>query len=253
MELKFDHIIHYINQLNQFEFPGKLLKLHNGGKHHQFGTYNQLSYINGNYIELLDVEDKEKLKKVAKTEEGRVSFATKIAQDDFNQGFKTICLRTKNIEEVKATLQKKNIDVIGPVRMERENKKGDKVGWQLLYIADPSYNVKPPFFIQWDESEAYKNESLKDLYQKQFLIETLVVSSEKRNLTVDNWIKWYDMKVVDETDTYTDLILADDDILFRIEDGKDPGYHTLVIKDSEATSPYSIIIRGAKYRFEPIN
>ena len=30
MELKFDHIIHYINQLNQFEFPGKLLKLHNG-------------------------------------------------------------------------------------------------------------------------------------------------------------------------------------------------------------------------------
>ena len=36
MELKFDHIIHYINQLNQFEFPGKLLKLHNGGKHHQF-------------------------------------------------------------------------------------------------------------------------------------------------------------------------------------------------------------------------
>ena len=36
------------------------------GKHHQFGTYNQLSYINGNYIELLDVEDKEKLKKVAK-------------------------------------------------------------------------------------------------------------------------------------------------------------------------------------------
>ena len=57
-------------------------------------------------------------------------------------------------------------------------------------------------------SEAYKNESLKDLYQKQFSIETLVVSSEKRNLTVDNWIKWYDMKVVDETDTYTDLILG---------------------------------------------
>lgn len=63
MELKFDHIIHYIDQLNQFEFPGKLLKLHNGGKHHQFGTYNQLSYINGNYIELLDVEDKENLRK----------------------------------------------------------------------------------------------------------------------------------------------------------------------------------------------
>ena len=43
------------------------------------------------------------------------------------------------------------------------------------------------------------------------------MSSEKRNLTVDNWIKWYDMKVVDETDTYTDLILADDDILLELK------------------------------------
>ena len=69
MELKFDHIIHYIDQLERFQFPGKLLKLHSGGKHHKFGTFNQLSYINGNYIEMLDVEDKEKLKKLAKSEE----------------------------------------------------------------------------------------------------------------------------------------------------------------------------------------
>ena len=30
------------------------------GKHHKFGTYNRLSYINENYIELIDVEDKKK-------------------------------------------------------------------------------------------------------------------------------------------------------------------------------------------------
>ncbi|MCP5933929.1 VOC family protein, partial [Klebsiella pneumoniae] len=63
-----------------------------GGKHPRLGTYNKLSYINENYIELLDVEDK--LMKIAKTEEERVSFATKIAQDNFAQGFKTMCLRT---------------------------------------------------------------------------------------------------------------------------------------------------------------
>ena len=29
--------------------------------------------------------------------------------------------------------------------MHRENKKGDKLNWKLLYIADPDYMVKPPF------------------------------------------------------------------------------------------------------------
>ena len=29
--------------------------------------------------------------------------------------------------------------------MHRENKKGEQIDWQLLYIADPDYLVKPPF------------------------------------------------------------------------------------------------------------
>ncbi|MBU5272336.1 VOC family protein [Staphylococcus caprae] len=253
MELIFDHIIHYIDQLERFQFPGKLLKLHSGGKHHKFGTFNQLSYINGNYIEMLDVEDKEKLKKLAKSEEGRVSFATKIAQDNFMQGFKSISLRTNDIEQVKQTLTDRGVDTIGPLRMERDNKKGDKVGWQLLYIANPDYRVKPPFFIQWDESEASREAHLKDYYQKQFSIEAVVISSSQRHKTVEDWKQWYDMQILHEYDTYTDLILKDDDILFRIEDGKESGYRTLIIKDANATAPYSIFIRGAKYRFEPIN
>ena len=62
MKLKFDHMIHYVDQLKGFKYPGELLKFIRG-KHHQYGTFNRLTYINGNYIELLDVEDVEKLKK----------------------------------------------------------------------------------------------------------------------------------------------------------------------------------------------
>ena len=29
-------------------------------------------------------------------------------------------------------------------------------------------------------------------------------------------------------------------------------YHSVIIKDAQATSPYSIFIRGAIYRFEPL-
>ncbi|EXM96920.1 hypothetical protein W371_01545 [Staphylococcus aureus DAR5801] len=68
MILKFDHIIHYIDQLDRFSFPGDVIKLHSGGYHHKYGTFNKLGYINENYIELLDVENNEKLKKDGKND-----------------------------------------------------------------------------------------------------------------------------------------------------------------------------------------
>ena len=99
MELRFDHIIHYVDNLKTLNIR-RNSKINSGGKHHKFGTFNRLSYINENYIELIDVEDKEKNKE-SKTEEGRVAFATKIVQDHYKQGFKTIALRTSNIELIK--------------------------------------------------------------------------------------------------------------------------------------------------------
>lgn len=59
------------------------------------------------------------------------------------------------------------------------------------------------------------------------------------------------MKEISQTDSYTDLTLANDDICFRIEDGKESGYQSIILKDSQTTEPYSVYIRGAKYRFEP--
>lgn len=50
MILKFDHIIHYIDQLDRFSFPGDVIKLHSGGYHHKYGTFNKLGYINENIL-----------------------------------------------------------------------------------------------------------------------------------------------------------------------------------------------------------
>ena len=72
---------------------------------------------------MLDVENESKLSNIAKTEEGRVSFATKIVQDHFKQGFKGICFRTKDINQVKSTLENRGVDVIGPIDMEEKIKK----------------------------------------------------------------------------------------------------------------------------------
>lgn len=247
--LNFDHLIHYVDHLNQFHYPGQLLKLEPGGKHHRYGTFNRLTYLNDNYIELLDVEQPDKLAKEVKSEEGRVSFAAKIIQDYFAEGFKGICLRTTSIEETAQRLCDKNVDTIGPIRMHRENKKGEQIDWQLLYIADPDYLVKPPFFIQWNETETERKERFARHQQSQFVIEKLVIASEKRAVTVKKWQLWYDMDIIADNDKYTDLVLKDDNIIFRIQDGKKSEYASIVIQDHEASSPYNMTIRGATYRF----
>ena len=41
------------------------------------------------------------------------------------------------------------------------------------------------------------------------------------------------MDIVEENDHYTDLILKNDDIYFRIEDGKVSKYHSVIIKDAQ--------------------
>ena len=51
MNLKFDHIIHYVDGIESIEFPHQYIQAIQGGKHTQLGTYNQLSYID--WIELI--------------------------------------------------------------------------------------------------------------------------------------------------------------------------------------------------------
>lgn len=94
MILKFDHIIHYIDQLDRFSFPRDVIKLHSGGYHHKYGTFNKLGYINENYIELLDVENNEKLKKMAKTIEGGVALLLKLFKRSMSKALKIfVCVQ----------------------------------------------------------------------------------------------------------------------------------------------------------------
>ncbi|HLR19151.1 MAG TPA: VOC family protein [Staphylococcus sp.] len=248
--LKLDHIIHYIHHLDNFKYPGHLFTLHNGGKHEKLGTYNRLAYLNNAYIELLDVYNSDVLQKVIKSEEGRVSFPSQILQDKYKQGLKTLAFRTQNIEQLKKDLETRNVEVIGPITMHRENVKGNKTVWKLLYIADPDYRLKPPFFIQWDEAEEVRNEKLDPLKQKEFTINTINIQSEEREHTVKKWEYWFDMDKISETKAYTDLKLKNDDVVYRIYDGEHSGYKSIIIHDDKTSSPYSLIIRGTSYQFE---
>lgn len=126
MELRFDHIIHYVDQLNNFKYPGNILKLSAGGKHHKFGTFNRLAYINENYIELLDVEDVEKLKKKLKQKKVVWRLLRRLCMTIFNKVLKQWRLEHQIWQRLQQTLHEHNIETIGPIEMHRENKKGIK-------------------------------------------------------------------------------------------------------------------------------
>lgn len=249
-DLKLDHIVHYVQQLDNFKFPGHLFTLYQGGKHDQLGTYNRLAYLNNAYIELLDIYKPEKLQKIVKSEEGRVSFPSKIVQDQYKQGLKTIAFQTQDIIKLKETLEAQNIDVIGPVEMQRENTKGEKTTWRLLYIADPDYRVKPPFFIQWNENIETREAKVTSLRQNAFCIKGIEINSTERTHTVEKWQQWFGMEIVNDTETFTTLKLKNDDIVYRIYDGEYSGYKAVTLKDDNTTSSYTLIIRGLKYKVE---
>ena len=133
-----------------------------------------------------------------KSEEGRVSFPSKIVQDGFRQGFKTLAFETDDIEKEKQRLEANGVEVIGPIKMDRENKKGDKKTWRLLYIADNDYLVKPPFFIQWDQDADKRAEQLAPLRQNYFTIESINIESTDRAVTVARWqngTRWRSQKI----------------------------------------------------------
>ena len=85
-----------------------------------------------------------------------------------------MAFRTEDIERVKQSLNERHIDTIGPIHMDREDKKGEKIRWKLLYIADPDYMVRPPFFIEWNKNKVDHMQNLDSFFQKQFKIDKII-------------------------------------------------------------------------------
>ena len=57
-------------------------------------------------------------------------------------------MRTNDIEAVKNKLQSEQVEVVGPIQMERDTHKDGKIKWQLLYIMNQDDDeIKPPFLF----------------------------------------------------------------------------------------------------------
>ena len=156
--VKFDHIIHFVNQLDSVGTEG-VLPIHSGGKHEPLGTANLLSYFDQRYVEYLAIDDEERFRRHLEAAED--SFAKTIDQVQYEEGFIRCALATEEIHQLADRYRAKGFRTVGPVDMERTTKGGRPSGgncsisWMMRRPSPSSSNGRKRNRHAWTGSETY--------------------------------------------------------------------------------------------------
>ncbi|WP_031547028.1 VOC family protein [Salinicoccus luteus] len=226
--VKFDHIIHFVNQLDSVGTEG-VLPIHSGGKHEPLGTANLLSYFDQRYVEYLAIDDEERFRRHLEAAED--SFAKTIDQVQYEEGFIRCALATEEIHQLADRYRAKGFRTVGPVDMERTTN-GETIRWKLLYILDDKETL--PFFIQWEEAESARLDRIRNL-RGGFISPEINIHHEVKNGKV--WEAFFDVIGVwkGEVDAHTTITIAENE---------KPSITLEVAMDGE-----SAIYKGAVYKF----
>lgn len=227
--VKFDHIIHYVNDLEDVEAES-VLPIHSGGKHERFGTANLLSYLDHRYIEYLAVEDKETFKH--HLEDTPESFAKTIDTLGYEEGFIRYAISTDDIRNLGERYREKGFSVVGPVDMERITN-GETISWKLLYIQDDE-NIFP-FFIQWGEPEKERLERIRKLRGDLMNTPHITIQHDVRDVKV--WEAFFDVIGIWKGE-------IDDHTKVELSHSEEPSITLELAMDGA-----SVIYKGAVYKF----
>ncbi|MEK4059935.1 MULTISPECIES: VOC family protein [unclassified Paenibacillus] len=197
--MKFDHIVHYVNQPEQVFEELKPYGIHaiHGGRHEQIGTYNALSYFDLSYIEWIGVFDHSLLPLGDRT--SRYGLIETLAKDGFQEGLSRIALRTHDIEGLAAHLRSQGLEVFGPEACSRRRPDGTLVKWKLLFAGEAGveHGLPLPFFIQWEGEDPERKLELQEagviLPHERGLLQLREVGFTVSRLqeTVEKWAKWF--------------------------------------------------------------
>ncbi|WP_059171402.1 VOC family protein [Bacillus sp. FJAT-27445] len=152
-QLKWDHVVHYVNDLDKgiqvFEELG--LSAFRGGSHAKWGTFNALSYFGLFYVEFLGIERPEYARS---PEDPNLLVEDAIKFLPAREIFGRIALRTDDIEAVAASLTEKGASISPIVDGKRLNAQGQLIEWRMLMINGNFNGLVYPFVIQWNGSDA---------------------------------------------------------------------------------------------------
>lgn len=155
LEIRFDHVVHYVNDPHDTMAAFQLLGFHpvKGGNHDFWGTYNTLCYFkNVAYIEWIGIN------KLDVTKEGSHPFSSHLYKDyQLGEGLSQIAFRTSSIKKVQKQLSEKGFKTLGPFPGSRKRPDGTMLEWSMLFI---QHTHPMPFFIEWGEEDAVREKDL---------------------------------------------------------------------------------------------
>ncbi|WP_099363191.1 VOC family protein [Fredinandcohnia onubensis] len=161
MDIRFDHVVHYVNDPFEAMTAFRLLGFHTakGGNHEIWGTYNTLCYFkNLAYIEWIGINHLEV------TKEGSHPFSRHLYEDfKRGEGLSQIAFRTNSIDQTNQELTQKGIKTIGPFPGSRMRPDGSLLQWSMLFI---DLTQPMPFFIEWGDDDKVREQELieKEVY-----------------------------------------------------------------------------------------
>ncbi|MGG1661601.1 VOC family protein [Brevibacillus sp. NRS-1366] len=158
MRAAFDHLVHFIDRP-----PAKATELFRqagfhavaGGRHEAWGTWNSLSYFGLSYIEFLAIKDET----VAKQSDNPL-IRQLVRDRDLGEGLGQIALRTSQMDEWVQRLRTNDLVVHDPVAGSRKRDDGTTLSWRMLFFEDANSKLRPPFFIEWQQSEEEREQDL---------------------------------------------------------------------------------------------
>lgn len=154
--LVFDHIVHFIDRDPSsaiFEWKKHGLHAVKGGSHLQWGSWNSLLYFGLSYVEYLAIEHDA----IARTSSNPL--IQQMNEDlQKGEGFGTICFRTHNLQSLREQLVASGFTPGVTLNAERIREDGTMLRWKMMFVETPSFMVRYPFFIQWeqDDSDRFK-------------------------------------------------------------------------------------------------
>lgn len=248
MNIKFDHIIHYVKGVEDFHFPGNKLKIIPGGKHLSLGTMNRLSRIDLSYIEFIDIFDKALVETAMKDKDERLSFASSLGRTHYTEGFKRLCFRTDDINALNAHFKHLGLTTLGPLKMERITPDGELIQWQLLYI-DEDRDFELPFFIQWGEGDEERFNALRSDMQQELSIDTIVIETYDFDSLAEIFVEWLGYEVMGGVINTYFLLKKDGFPNIKIIPGNINKIRRLEIKTQDAAMVGEHLVNEAIYAF----
>ena len=158
--MKLDHVVYFTRHSpEEIVLAQEELGRHAvvGGRHLQWGTQNALLYVRNAYVEWLSIEDQDLARQADHP-------LTALLLHDLasGEGWGTLCISVENLEQFDQEIREKNFNTSGVIRAQRKTPNGTVRKWKMLFIDEPVSDQLPlPFFIEWEETEKRRFETLR--------------------------------------------------------------------------------------------